>query len=55
MAKDKKVLTDEHKQILRRHNLNPQCWELRQDMPNSMIIKHRITGEFKVIEKGRAR
>lgn len=51
MALEKKNFTDEHKRILKRHELQPHCWELKQDLPGSLIIKHRITGEFKVIDK----
>ena len=37
--------------VLKRNKLEPLVWVVLQDMEHSMIIKHRITGEFKVIDK----
>ena len=38
-------------EILKRHGLQPLTWTVIKDLAHSMIVKHRITGEFKVIEK----
>ena len=37
--------------ILKEHGLQPHLYTVVKELPNSMIVKHRITGEFKVIEK----
>lgn len=50
MAKSK-VFSKEQQEILRRKGIRWQLWEPVQDLPNSMIIRQKITGEFKVIEK----
>lgn len=41
----------EQKDILARHGLRPLEWVVIKELTHSLIIKHRITGEFKVIEK----
>ena len=51
MAKKSKIFTDAEKSILRSKKLDWRLWTLLQNMPNTMIIKHTITGEVKVIEK----
>lgn len=50
MAKNK-APTEEQKRVLKRWGLNPLMWVIQQDLPNSMIVRHRVTGEFKVLEK----
>ena len=37
--------------ILKAHGLRPQLYTVVKEFPNSMIVKHRITGEFNVLEK----
>lgn len=50
MAK-KKLPTPAQQEVLKRHGLNVINWEVVQDLENSMIVRHRITGEYKVVEK----
>lgn len=38
-------------EILKAHGLRPQLYTVVKELPNSMIVKHRITGEFSVLEK----
>jgi len=44
--------TAAQKEILKRFGLAPFCWVVVKDLKNVMIIKNRITGEFRMIEKG---
>lgn len=37
--------------IIRRHGLNPHLYVVVKELEYSLIVKHRITGEFKVIER----
>lgn len=39
------------KQVLERNGLLPHVWAVVKEFPHSMIVRHRITGEFKVIDK----
>lgn len=43
--------TKEQKAVLERHKLNPLCWVVIKETPHSLIVKQRITGEFRVISK----
>lgn len=43
--------TDAQKNIIRRRCKCPAFWKILQDVPHCMIVKHRITGEVKVIDK----
>ena len=38
-------------EIIKRHGLQPHLYTVVKDLPNSIIVKHRITGEFTVLEK----
>ena len=38
-------------EILKAHGLQPHLYTVVKELPNSMIVKHRITGEFAVLEK----
>lgn len=51
MTKKKKAPNNEQNEVIKRAGLNPLCWEVLQDLNHSMIVKHRITGECKVIDK----
>ena len=51
MAQKNATPTKEQAEILARHGLKAACWVVIKDLPGSMIVKHRITGEFKMIEK----
>lgn len=51
MAQKNATPTQEQSAILRKHDLQPFQWVVVKDFQHSMIIKDRITGEFKSIEK----
>ena len=38
-------------EIIKRNGLLPHLYTVVKELPNSMIVKHRITGEFAVLEK----
>ena len=38
-------------EVLRRNGLNALTWVIIKELNHSMIVKHRITGEVKVINK----
>ena len=45
-------LTAAHKKLLSREGFRDiPLWQLLQELPNTIIIKHRLTGEIKVVEK----
>ena len=52
MAK-KNEMTPEQNTVLGRTGLIPRMREVRQDLPNSLIICSKITGEIRLIEKKR--
>lgn len=37
--------------IIKANGLNPLFWTVVKELPSSIIIRNRGTGEFKVIEK----
>lgn len=52
MGKQKNATpTKEQQEALRKNGLNSINWVVVKDLNRSMIIKHRFTGEFKVIYK----
>lgn len=51
MAQKNANPTKEQARIIVKNGLERLLWVVVKDLQNSMIIKHRITGEFKVIEK----
>lgn len=38
-------------EIIKQHGLHPHLYTVVKELPYSMIVKHRITGEFAVLEK----
>ena len=46
-----KRLTAAQKKLLSAQAINPAIWQLLDELPNTIIIKHRITGEIKVVQK----
>lgn len=36
---------------MKKAGMNPVFWVVVKVLPNSMIVKNRLTGEFKVLEK----
>lgn len=51
MAKKNATPTKEQKEVLERNGLKAMCWTVIQDFPHGMIVRHRITGEFKMLDK----
>ena len=47
----KKIFTETDKQILRAKKLDWRFYEPLQLLPGTMIIKHKITGDVKLIER----
>lgn len=43
--------TREQQQAIERAGLNKAVWVVTQELDKSLIIKHRITGEFKLIRR----
>lgn len=38
-------------EVIKRNGLNALTWVVIRDLNHSMIVKHRITGDIKVIDK----
>lgn len=38
-------------EIMKRNGLNPLTWTVIKELNYSMIVRNRVTGEFKVIDK----
>ena len=38
-------------EIIKRSKLNPALYVVVKDLQHSMIVKHRITGEFRMLDK----
>lgn len=51
MAQKNATPTKAQSEIIKQNGLNPRTWVVVKELNNSMIVKHRITGEFKVIDK----
>ena len=51
MAQKNATPSKAQEDILRAHSLRPQLYTVVKEFPNSMIVKHRITGEFNVLDK----
>ena len=51
MAQKNATPTKEQGKVLARHGLQTFLWTVVKDLPNSMIVKQRVTGEFRVIQK----
>ena len=49
--KEEKTFTPLHMQAMSRERMDHRMWELKQDFPSTFIIRHRISGEYKSIEK----
>ena len=50
MAK-KKAMTPEQKALLGSKGMVPGMWEVLQNLPHSMIIRNKVTGEVRLIDK----
>lgn len=51
MAQKNATPSNAQAEIIKRHGLKPYLYTVVKELPNSMIVKHRITGEFAVLEK----
>ena len=51
MAKKNIPPSKEQAEVIKRHGLNTLVWVVVQDLTKSMIVRHRVTGEFKIIGK----
>ena len=47
----KNAPTKEQQEVMKKNKLPPLTWVVVKDLKYSMIVKHRITGEFRVIDK----
>lgn len=51
MAQKNATPTKEQSRVLEKNGLKPPLWVVVKDLQHSMIVRHRITGEFKLIDK----
>lgn len=51
MAQKNASPTREQARILEKNGLNKLTWVVIKDLNNSMIVRHRVTGEVRVIDK----
>lgn len=51
MAQKNASPTKEQAEAMKKAGMNPVFWAVVKVLPNSMIVKNRLTGEFKVLEK----
>lgn len=51
MAQKNAGPTKTQQEVLKRNGLNVLTWVVIKELNHSMIVKHRITGEIKVIDK----
>lgn len=51
MAQKNATPSREQKAVLERNGLNPLYWVVVNETSRSLIVKQRITGEFRLIEK----
>lgn len=51
MAQKNATPTKEQKAVMEKRGLKPAFWVVVNETPRSLIIKQRVTGEFKVIDK----
>lgn len=51
MAQKNATLSKVKAKILKRHKLSSLLWTVTQEFGDNLIVKHRITGEYRVIGK----
>ena len=51
MAQKNSTPTKTQQEILKQNGLKPHLYTVVKELDASMIVKHRITGEFKMINK----
>ena len=47
----KKAPTNWKEEAIKKAGLNPLCWAVLEELDDGLIVKHKITGEVKVIGK----
>ena len=43
--------TREQRQIMERHGLKPRWWTVLRNLNHNLIVKNKLTGEIKYLEK----
>lgn len=51
MAKDKKELTPEQRNVLKSRGLRPESWIVLTDCPGSLLIRNIVTQEARLLYK----
>ena len=51
VKKRPKLPTKAQQEVLKNHNLSVIAWEVVQDLPDRLDLRHRINGERRVIGK----
>lgn len=51
MAQKNDTHSKKLQEIIRKNNLNPTLYVVMKELDHSIIIKHRITGNVKVLDK----
>lgn len=51
MAQKNAIPSKAQAEILKRNGIQPHLYTVVKELPNSIIVKHRVTGDFVVLEK----
>lgn len=51
MAQKNATPTRQQQEVMRKNGLNSILFVVVKDLPHSMIVKHRIIGEIKVLDR----
>lgn len=51
MAQKNETPSKKLQETIRKNNLNPALYVVMKELDHSIIVKHRITGEVKVLDK----
>ena len=51
MAQKNATPTKEQQALLKNAGLSALAWTVVKEFPNSMIVRNRVTGDFKLIQK----
>lgn len=51
MAQKNATPRKDQAEIIKRHGLQPYLYTVVKELQYSLIVMHRVTGEFKVLEK----
>lgn len=51
MAQKNATPTRKHQEIMRKNGVNSVLFVVVKELDHSLIVKHRITGEIKVLDK----